>query len=48
MMEQCPHITEEDSGTKVVIHGKAYLLCKDCVNTLKEAIYKPKSEAVTE
>lgn len=47
-MEQCPHITEEDPGTKVVIHNKAYLLCKDCVKTLREAIVKPKSEAVTE
>ena len=47
-MEQCPHITEQDPGTEVVIHGKTYILCKDCVNTLKEAIVKPKSEAVTE
>jgi hypothetical protein len=45
-MEKCPHITEEDKGTQVVIHGKTYLLCKDCVNTLREAITKPK--AVTE
>ena len=47
-MEQCPHITEQDPGTEVVIHNKTYILCKDCVNTLKEAINKPKSEAVTE